>query len=143
MHVTANGISIHYRFDGPESAPLITMSHSLAATVDMWEWQMPALAEDYRVLRYDTRGHGGSDAPAGDYTLEVLARDLFGLLDALNIETTHYVGLSMGGMIGQTAALMDQSRFRTLVLCDTSSRVPPEAQPVWDERIATARARGM
>ena len=142
MKVSANGISIHYRLDGPESAPLVTMSHSLAVNLDMWEWQMPVLA-DYRVLRYDTRGHGGTDAPAGDYTLETLAEDLFALLDALDIESTHYVGLSMGGMIGQTAALMDQGRFRTLALCDTSSRIPAEARPVWDERIATARGQGM
>ena len=142
MRVDANGISINYRFDGPESAPLVTMSHSLAANLDMWQWQMPALAE-YRVLRYDTRGHGGTDAPAGEYSLDTLADDLFALLDALAIESTHYVGLSMGGMIGQTAALKDQSRFRTLALCDTSSRIPPEARPVWDERIATAREQGM
>ena len=142
MKVTANGISINYRFDGPESAPVITMSHSLAANLDMWQWQMPAL-RDYRVLRYDTRGHGGTDAPAGDYRLETLGEDLFALLDALDVETTHYVGLSMGGMIGQTAALMDVSRFLTLSLCDTSSRIPPEARPLWDERIATARGRGM
>ena len=142
MKVIANGISIHYRFDGPESAPVVTMSHSLATSLEMWEWQMPALS-GYRVLRYDTRGHGGTDAPAGDYSLETLAGDLFALLDALKIESTHYVGLSMGGMIGQTAALMDQSRFRTLALCDTSSRVPPEAQPVWNERMATARGQGM
>ncbi len=142
MRVNANGISVHYRIDGPESAPLVTMSHSLAANLDMWEWQMPALA-GYRVLRYDTRGHGGSDAPPGEYTLELLADDLFALLDSLEIESTHYVGLSMGGMIGQTAALNDQSRFLTLSLCDTSSRIPPEARPVWEERIATARERGM
>ena len=142
MRVDANGISIHYRFDGPESAPLVTMSHSLAASLDMWQWQMPALSE-YRVLRYDTRGHGGTDAPAGEYSLNMLADDLIALLDALGIETTHYVGLSMGGMIGQTAALRDQSRFRTLALCDTSSRIPSEARPVWDERIATAREQGM
>ena len=142
MRVDANGISINYRLDGPESAPLVTMSHSLAASLDMWQWQMPALAE-YRVLRYDTRGHGGTDAPAGEYSLDMLADDLFALLDALGIEATHYVGLSMGGMIGQTAALEDQSRFRTLSLCDTSSRIPPEAGPVWEERIATAREQGM
>ena len=142
MRIDANGISVHYRLDGPESAPLVTMSHSLAANLDMWEWQMPAL-DGYRVLRYDTRGHGGTDAPSGEYTLELLADDLFALLDALEIESTHYVGLSMGGMIGQTAALKDQSRFHTLALCDTSSRIPPEVRPVWKERIATARERGM
>ena len=142
MKLTTNGIAIHYRFDGPEDAPLVTMSHSLAANLDMWESQMSALRQ-YRVLRFDTRGHGGTDAPAGDYTLETLVDDLFALLDALDIESTHYVGLSMGGMIGQVAALRDQSRFRTLALCDTSSRIPTETHPVWAQRIAAARASGM
>ena len=143
MNVTANGISIHYELDGPEDAPCVTLSHSLAANLNMWEWQMPAFGERFRVLRYDTRGHGGTQATDGDYTLSQLADDLFALLDALGIEATHFVGLSMGGMIGQTAALADQSRFRTLSLCDTSSRIPREALPTWDERIATARAEGM
>ena len=142
MKVTANHITVNYRFDGPASAPLVTMSHSLAANLDMWQWQMPALSE-YRVLRFDTRGHGGTDAPGGDYALDTLVDDLFALLDVLEIDSTHYVGLSMGGMIGQTAALRDQSRFRTLSLCDTSSRIPPETYPVWAERIATARSGGM
>ena len=142
MKITANGIAIHHRLDGPESAPVLTMSHSLAANLDMWAGQMAALGE-YRVLRYDTRGHGGSDAPPGDYTLERLADDLLALLDALGIETTHYVGLSMGGMVGQIAALRDQSRFRSLALCNTTSRVPAEMHPTWAERITTARGRGM
>ena len=124
MQLTANGISIHYRLDGPEDGPMVTMSHSLAANLHMWEWQMPALTQRYRVLRFDTRGHGQTDAPEGDYSLDLLADDLFGLLDGLGVETTHYVGLSMGGMIGQLAALKDQSRFASLALCDTSSQVP-------------------
>ncbi len=142
MKAEVNGININYELSGPEDAPVVTMSHSLAATFAMWDPQMPIL-EKCRVLRFDTRGHGGSDAPEGDYTLDILAGDLFGLLDALNIDKTHYVGLSMGGMIGQTAALMDQSRFLSLALCDTSSRIPKNAQPLWDERIATARSDGM
>jgi 3-oxoadipate enol-lactonase len=139
----ANGIHIRYQFDGPEDAPLVTMSHSLAATHRMWDWQMPALQDKYRVLRYDTRGHGETDAPDGPYDLETLASDLFGLLDALEIESTHFVGLSMGGMIGQKAALMNQSRFKSLSLCDTSSRVPPQAAPVWESRIRLAEVEGM
>lgn len=143
MHTTANRISIHYEVDGPEDAPWITMSHSLAANLHMWEWQMPVLTKRYRVLRYDTRGHGGTDAPEGEYNLETLAGDLFGLLDALGIDRTHYVGLSMGGMIGQTAALMSQDRFTSLSLCDTSSQIPAAAHATWRERIGTARNDGM
>ena len=142
MKISANGIAIHYRLDGPESAPLVTLSHSLAAHLDMWAGQVAALP-GYRVLRYDTRGHGGSDAPSGDYSLDLLVDDLFALLDALGIETTHYVGLSMGGMIGQLAAIRDPGRFRSLVLCNTTSRVPAGMRPQWAERIAAARRQRM
>lgn len=142
MKVSANGIQLNYDVDGPEDAPTVIMSHSLCATTKMWDPQMPALS-GYRVIRYDMRGHGESDAPAGPYSFEMLADDLFGLMDALGIEKTHYIGLSMGGMIGQMAALKDQNRFLSLSLCDTSSRMPPEMHPAWDERIATARGKGM
>ena len=142
MKITANGIGIRYEIEGPATAPVVAMSHSLAANVGMWEDQMPVLS-DYRVLRYDTRGHGGTDAPEGDYTLDQLADDLFGLLDALEIDQVHFVGLSMGGMIAQTAALRDPGRFLSLALCDTSSRVPGEGQALWSERMETARSEGM
>src|SRR5262249_56331940 len=91
----------------------------------------------------DPGGHGGTDGPAGPYTLEQLARDAVELLDALRIERTHWIGLSMGGMIGQTLALAAPGRLLSLALCDTSSRIPAEARPLWDERIKTAEARGM
>lgn len=98
------------------------------------------LLKNYRIIRYDVRGHGESNAPRMDYSLEMLADDLFGLIDALEIDQLHYISLSMGGMIGQTAALKDQNRFLSLSLCDTSSRMLPEIQGAWDERSATARA---
>lgn len=142
MRVGANGIQLNYEASGPTDAPVVVMSHSLAATHAMWDPQMEELS-DYRVVRYDMRGHGDSDAPDMDYSLEMLADDLFGLMDALEIDRAHYIGLSMGGMIGQTAALKDQSRFLSLSLCDTMSRVPPEMKSAWDERIANARADGM
>ncbi len=142
MRINANGIQLNYEATGPADAPIVVMSHSLAATHAMWNPQMEAL-KDYRVLRYDMRGHGDSDAPDMDYSLDMLADDLFGLMDALKIDKAHYIGLSMGGMIGQTAALKDQSRFLSLALCDTSSRIPPEMRGAWDERIADARSGGM
>ena len=142
MKINANGIGIRYELDGPATAPVVVMSHSLAANVGMWEDQMPVLS-GYRVLRYDTRGHGGTDAPEGDYTLDQLADDLFALLDGLAIDRAHFVGLSMGGMVGQTAALKDPSRFLSLSLCDTSSRVPGEGQALWSERMEAARSQGM
>jgi 3-oxoadipate enol-lactonase len=143
MQLTANGITMHYTLDGPAGAPVVTFSHSLATDLSMWDPQLPALKARYRVLRYDTRGHGGTAAPAGAYSLETLAADARALLRALDIAKTHWVGLSMGGMIGQTLALSAPDLFASLSLCDTSSRVPADARPLWDDRIATATTKGM
>ncbi|RPI11084.1 MAG: 3-oxoadipate enol-lactonase [Zetaproteobacteria bacterium] len=143
MRITANDITMHYTLNGPASAPVVTLSHSLATHLGMWEPQMGVLAERYRVLRYDTRGHGGTDAPPGPYSLAQLAEDATALLRTLGIEKTHFIGLSMGGMIGQLLALNHPQMLRTLVLCDTSSRMPPESRPMWDERIRTAEQQGM
>lgn len=141
MKIKSNGIGISYTVEG--KGPWIVMSHSLACNLSMWDEQAKALGSHYRVLRFDTRGHGGSDAPAGPYTLDMFADDLLGLLDGLEIEQPHFVGLSMGGMIGMTLALGHPRRFRSLVLCDTTSRIPPEAGPVWEARIKTAAEQGM
>jgi 3-oxoadipate enol-lactonase len=143
MKTTVNGISVNYTLDGPAQAPVVTLSHSLAADLAMWDPQMKALTATYRVLRYDTRGHGGTDAPAGAYTLPQLAEDARALLQTLGVTKTHWIGLSMGGMIGQTLALSAPELFLSLALCDTSSRVPAEARPVWQERIKTAESQGM
>ena len=143
MKITANGINVNYTLDGPESAPVVTLSHSLANDLTMWDPQLSALTAKYRVLRYDTRGHGGTDAPGGPYALEQVAEDARGLLPVLGIERTHFVGLSMGGMIGQVLGLTQPQMLESLVLCDTSSRVPPEARPVWEERIAATVTEGM
>ena len=142
MIIRANGINIHYELDGPESAPVVTLSHSLATDLSMWDPQVAVLKSEYRVLRYDTRGHGGTDAPEGPYTLEQLAEDVKALLRALVIPKTHFMGISMGGMIGQILALKDPGMLRSLILCDTSSRIPEEALPVWEERIELAQKRG-
>jgi len=141
MKTAANGIQIHYQIEG--EGPWVVLSHSLACSVAMWTPQVAALKSRYRVLSFDTRGHGGSDAPAGAYSLDQLAGDVHGLLTALKVERPHFVGLSMGGMIGMTFALKYPGLLRSLVLCDTSSRIPPEAQPVWDDRIRIATTQGM
>ena len=143
MKLIANGISIHFTLNGPAGAPVVTLSHSLATNLAMWEPQVAALASKFRVLRYDTRGHGGTDAPEGAYSLDQLAEDARALLGELGIERTHFVGLSMGGMIGQTLALKHPEMFRSLILSDTSSRVSPEARPTWDDRIRLVEAQGM
>ena len=109
----------------------------------MWDPQMAALQAHFRVLRYDTRGHGGSDAPAGAYSLELLAADAVALLDALEIETVHFVGLSMGGMIGQCLALDHGHRLNSVALCDTAAEITTEVQPIWQAHIDAARKNGM
>jgi 3-oxoadipate enol-lactonase len=143
MKTKANGIDIHYEIHGKEGAPWLVLSHSLACSVRMWDPQIAALKDSYRILAYDTRGHGATEAPRGAYTLEMLADDLFFLLKELKIGTAHYCGLSMGGMIGQTFALKYPGVFRTLTLADTTSRYPAEAWPLWQERIKLAETKGM
>jgi 3-oxoadipate enol-lactonase len=141
MKLEANGITINYEIAG--DGPWVTMSHSLACNLHMWDEQADLLAKDYKVLRFDTRGHGQSSAPAGAYTLEQLADDVKGLLDALGIRKTHWVGLSMGGMIGETFALKYPGVFESLVLADTTSRRPPDADKMWGDRIRAAQEGGM
>lgn len=143
MKTTVNGISVNYTLEGPATAPVVTMSHSLATDNSMWDPTVPALTGRFRVLRYETRGHGQTDAPKAAYTLDQLAADALALLTSLGITRTHWVGLSMGGMIGQMLALKAPQVFASLALCDTSSRIPAEAKPMWADRIRTAETQGM
>jgi 3-oxoadipate enol-lactonase len=143
MRIKANAIQVNYELSGKKGAPVVVLSHSLSASLLMWHPQMDALNAHFQVLRYDIRGQGGSDAPSGAYTLELLANDVIGLLDALDISQVDFVGLSVGGMIGQGLALGYAHRLRSLALCDTASIVPQEAQPIWQERINKVLSKGM
>ncbi len=143
MKVDADGVRINVALSGNTSGPVVLMSHSLATSLDLWSPQLAVLEPRFRVLRYDTRGHGASDAPQGAYTLAQLADDAVAVMDAFDIETVHWVGISMGGMIGQAVALNHAERLRSLVLCDTAAAVPPEAQALWQQRIDKARGEGM
>ena len=125
---------------GPEAAPVVMLSHSHFSDHRMWRPQIDALASRYRIVAYDTRGHGASDVPEGPYSLDDLAGDALELMDALGLEEVNFVGLSLGGMIGMTLALKAPERVRSLLLCDTAAEMPAG---VWDERIATARADGV
>ena len=139
-HMDANGISHHYRWDGPEDGPVVMLSNSLASNLTMWEPTLPALTgAGYRVLRYDSRGHGNTAVPDGPYTMELLAADVLALMDALALERVHFCGLSKGGMIGQTLGARHGDRLRSLTLCDTAAISPLP----WDDRIAATRAGGM
>lgn len=138
--IDVNDITIRYQIEG--SGPWVTLSHSLSCDLGMWDEIAATLASEFTVLRYDTRGHGGTDSPPGQYSFEQLTTDAIGLLDGLNIERTHFVGLSMGGMIGQHLTLSAPQRLDKLVIANSSSRIPPEAGPLWDERIAIAKTTG-
>ena len=141
MKIKTNGIELNYTVEG--NGPWLVMSHSLACDLTMWDEQAAVLRRNFKVLRFDTRGHGASDAPEGEYTLDMMAYDVHGLLQALSVERCHWVGLSMGGMIGQTFALKFPAMFASMVLADTTSRYAPEALPLWQGRIKTAQDKGM
>jgi 3-oxoadipate enol-lactonase len=143
MRIKANGIQINCELSGREDAAVVVLSHSLGSGMSMWNPQLTALEPYYRVLRYDMRGHGESDAPEGSYTLEQLAADVIALLDALDMNAVHFVGLSIGGMIGQCLGLNYADRLKSLVLCDTAPVIPKEARPMFAERKQTAREKGM
>ena len=143
MKMHANGIDINYELTGKKGAPVVMLSQSLACSLVMWQPQMDMLESAFRVLRFDTRGHGDSDTPQGSYSLEQLAMDAIGLMDALKVDAVHFVGLSMGGMIGQSLALDYADRLKSLTLCDTAAIMPDETQPVWQQRIDAAGEKGI
>jgi 3-oxoadipate enol-lactonase len=141
MHVRIGEQDIHYQIDG--EGPWLTLSHSLAVGSAMWEPQLKVLTPHFKVLRIDTRGHGGSGVPAGLCAMADLADDVRGLYRVLGVEHSHWLGLSMGGMIGETFALKYPGVLTRLVLADATARAAPNAQAMWGERIALARAKGM
>ncbi len=126
--------------DLPEDAPVVVLSNSLGTTHAMWDPQVPALAERFRVVRYDTRGHGSSPVPQGPYSIDDLADDLLALLDRLGVEKAHVVGLSLGGMTAMRLAARNPERVDRLVVLCTSALLGP-AQG-WLDRAATVRAHG-
>lgn len=140
--LTIDGAELHYRFDGEPDAPTVMLSNSLASNLGMWDSQVPALvAAGYRVLRYDTRGHGRSSVPPGPYTLETLAADALGLLDGLGLDLVHFCGLSLGGMTGQMLATHHSARLKSLTLCATAAYMgPPD---LWTGRIRLVEEGGM
>jgi 3-oxoadipate enol-lactonase/4-carboxymuconolactone decarboxylase len=134
-------VEVHHRLEGPAGAPVVMLSNSLGTTLEMWDLQAAALDDRYRVLRFDTRGHGRSPVPPGPYTVGELADDALALLDRLGIERVSFCGLSLGGAIGMTLAVRAPERLERLVLCSTALEFGPPEQ--WHERAATARGEGM
>ena len=143
MKAKVNGTELNYEVSGKEGAPWLVLSHSLACTVRMWDPQVAALKDRYRILNYDMRGHGASAAPTGPYTLDMLADDVAALMKQVGVQRATFIGLSIGGMIGQTLALRQTKLFDKMVLADTGHTQPPEAIKQWEERIKTAQTQGM
>jgi 3-oxoadipate enol-lactonase len=134
-------VRIHYSLTGPESVPVLVLSNSLGANFSMWDPQLPVFNSHFRLLRYDTRGHGQSSVTPGPYSIELLANDVLHLLDALRIDRAHFCGLSMGGQIGQWLGIHAPQRLHKLVLCNTGAKIgTPDG---WNTRISSVLARGM
>ena len=144
MLLSLNGRRVYFDLAGPANAPVVCFTHSLNSDGGMWVEQMvPLLAAGYRVLRLDMRGHGGSAPVEGDYTMDALAGDVKGALDVLGIAKVHFIGLSIGGMIGQGFALAYPGYLASLCLCDTQPSTPPGSTATWDERKAVVRKSGL
>ncbi|SOZ34894.1 3-oxoadipate enol-lactonase [Cupriavidus neocaledonicus] len=138
---TSAGVSIHYTIEGDVGAPVLVMSNSLGTTLQMWAPQMPALLRHFRVLRYDTRGHGRSSVPMKPFGMAELGRDVLAVMDHAGVARAHFCGLSMGGMTGLWLARHHADRFGRFVLANTAALIGPAS--VWDNRIATVRRDGM
>ena len=143
MRIKANGIDFNATIDGAEGAPWLVLSNSLATTLAMWDEQAAALKAKYRVLRYDQRGHGATEAPAGRYAFDTLVADAAALLDALNIKKAWFGGLSMGGATSLGLAQQHPDRVNGIMICDHSCKSTPQSSQQWEERIVTAQQNGM
>lgn len=141
--IEAGGMAFNTRVDGAEGAPWIVLSNSLGSNLGMWDEQVEMLTCKYRVLRYDHRGHGQSDVPAGPYSWDQLTGDVVALMDALGIEKADFMGLSMGLMTGLGLAIAHGDRFGKMVLCDGRADAPDAFRAMWDARIAAVRDGGM
>src|SRR5271165_4962515 len=139
--ITVEGVGLRYELEGSEGNPPLVLSNALGTDIGMWALQMPALLRHFRVLRYDTRGLGSSYAPPGEYSMDQLGRDVLALADGLQVQSFAFLGLSLGGMIGQWLGANAPDRISKLVLANTSPHAPPKSN--WNERRSAVLDRGM
>jgi 3-oxoadipate enol-lactonase len=132
---TGDGFRIAYRIEGAADKPVLMLANSIATTMNMWDGQLAEFTRHFRVLRYDYRGHGNSDTPDGPYSFDRLGRDVIELLDALHIDRVHFLGLSLGGVIGQWLGIYAPERIHRLILSNTASYLGPPEQ--WEGLIAS------
>ena len=141
--VQAGGLGFNVAVDGDAGAPWIVLSNSLGSNLSMWDDQIPLLMRKYRVLRYDHRGHGGTDIPPGPYSWDQLTGDVIALMDTMDIARADWMGLSMGSMTGMGLAIHHGDRFGRMVLADGRADAPPPFQEMWDGRIGAVEAGGV
>ena len=141
--VRAADIEFAHRWDGNPDGPVVMMAHAMGTSHRIWDWQVPALADRYRLLRYDWRGHGDTDAPLGPYTLAQFVTDAVAVMDALDLKKVHWVGISTGGMIGQGLGVHHPDRIASLTLCNTTSQSTEWYREWVKERQAVVRNGGM
>jgi 3-oxoadipate enol-lactonase len=143
MFIEANGNRFHYRIDGGPDRPWLMFSNSLATNLSMWDAQAAHFATDYRVLRYDQRGHGQTEAPSGPYDFGLLIADVVGLMDALMVERVSFCGLSMGGVTAMGVGLLHPDRLDSVIVCDSPCVSTLGSARMWFERIDQAESQGM
>jgi len=141
MIVQSNGITLRYEINGPPSAPVIILSHSLGVNREMWRPQQQSLSGRFRVICYDTRGHGGSSVKDGLYSMANLGKDVLGLMDHLSIDKAYFCGISMGGVIGQWLGIHAPQRLHGLILANTAAKIGTAES--WDSRIAMVEHEGL
>jgi 3-oxoadipate enol-lactonase len=141
QHTTADGATLYYQIDGPSDAPTLLFVHSIGTTLHLWDAQAAAFSADYRVVRYDARGHGQSSVTPQPGSIAQFAADVVSLLDALGVERAHICGLSLGGLTAQWTAIHHPERVARLVLANTAARIG--SVEGWNARIAAVRAGGM
>src|SRR5262245_29078334 len=139
--IDAGDLRMRCELSGRAGSPVVLLSHSLGTDLSMWETQAAALRARFRVLRYDSRGHGGTTVTPGPYTIEQVSRDVLHLLDALGVARVHFCGISMGGLVGMWLGVHASSRLHSLALCNTSARIGTVES--WEARIRAVREGGM